>query len=204
MVRLESMPDRPRHAPPLPLALRGLHRHHRRVLGIAQRERGLDVAYVGRRGEFFDKCLEGLQIWRHAFEREVDLARQHPALPYQRLRTHEIFEGGEISLRLACQMHHGEHGDLIAELFFVEQRAVSLNKARLLQRPHTSQTWWRGNTDPTGKFDIGDASVVLQFLQDATIDRVKTSGHRRLPCPSKNAGKPSTPRNNLSLKIIAS
>jgi proline dehydrogenase len=44
------------------------HRHHGRVLGIAQRERGLHVAHLRRSGEFGDKVLQCVEIGRDAFE----------------------------------------------------------------------------------------------------------------------------------------
>ncbi len=79
-----------------------LHRHHGGVLGVAQRQRGLDVAHMRRAGQFGDEGLEGLEVRRHAFEHEVDLAREHPALAHQRLLAHEILERREVGLGLAA------------------------------------------------------------------------------------------------------
>jgi tripartite-type tricarboxylate transporter receptor subunit TctC len=69
------------------------HRHHRGVLGVAQRQRRLDVAHMRRAGQLANEILKGLQIRRHAFEHEVDLAGQHPAFAHQRLTADEILEG---------------------------------------------------------------------------------------------------------------
>ena len=132
---------------------------------------------MGRGGELLDEGLEGLQVGRHAFENEVDLAREHPAFAHQRLRAHEILEGREIGFRLARQMHHGEHRHLVAELLLVEQRAVALDVAGLLQRAHAPQAGRRRNADPARQLHIGDAAVVLQLLQDLAVDGVETGGH---------------------------
>ena len=51
-----------------------LHRHHRRVFGVTQRQRGLHVAHVRRCRELGDEGLEGLEVRRDALEHEVDLA----------------------------------------------------------------------------------------------------------------------------------
>ena len=48
--------------------------------------------------------------------------------------AHEVLERLEVGLGLARQVHHGEDGDLVAEQLLVEQRAVALDVAGLLQR----------------------------------------------------------------------
>ena len=70
-----------------------------------------------RAGEFGDESLERFEIRRHAFEDEIDLARQHPAFAHQRLLAHDMPRRLEIGFRLAGQMHHGEGDELIAERF---------------------------------------------------------------------------------------
>ena len=45
----------------------------------------LTLRTCGARGQLGDEGLEGLEVRRHAFEDEVDLARQHPAFAHQRL-----------------------------------------------------------------------------------------------------------------------
>ena len=68
----------------------------------------LTLRTCGAPVSFVDEGLEGLEVRRHAFQHEVDLARQHPAFAHQRLRAHEVLEGLEIGLGLAGQVHHGE------------------------------------------------------------------------------------------------
>src|SRR5262249_28899759 len=115
-----------------------------------------------------------------AFEDEIDLARQHPALAHQRLRAHEALERHEIRLRLAGEMDHGEDRDLVAELFLVEQRAVTLDVAGLLERPDTPQAGRRRDADPAGELHIGDSAVVLELAQDVAIDVIEAGGHGSL------------------------
>ena len=130
-----------------------------------------------RAGEFGDESLKRLEIGRDAFEDEIDLARQHPAFAHQRLLAHIGLEGIEVGFRLARQMHHGEGDELVAEPLLVEQAAIALDEARLLQRPHPPQTGRRRNADPARQFHIGDAAVVLQFGEDFQVDRIEASEH---------------------------
>src|SRR5258706_591585 len=46
---------------------------------------------------------------------EVDLARQHPAFPHQRLGAHELLECPQVGIGLAGQMHGSEHRDVETE-----------------------------------------------------------------------------------------
>ena len=71
------------------------------------------------------KAWNVVEVRRDAFQDEVDLARQHPALAHQRLRAHESLERREVGLGLARQVHHGEDRDLVAEQLLVEQRRGS-------------------------------------------------------------------------------
>ena len=79
-----------------------LHRHHGGVFGVAQRQRGLDVAHMRRAGQLGDEGLEGLEVRRHAFQNEVDLARQHPAFAHQRPFAECWMLSGEIDFVLKC------------------------------------------------------------------------------------------------------
>src|SRR5262245_32414034 len=155
-----------------------LHRHHGRILGIAQRQRRLHVAHVARGREFFDKGLKRFQVGGDALEHEINFARQHPALPHQGLRAHELLESDEICLRLAREMHHCEHGDLVAELLLIEQRTVSFDVSGLFKRAHAAQARWRRNADPTSQLHIGDAAVRLQLAENLSVYRVETGRHR--------------------------
>ena len=96
----------------------------------------------------------------------------------------EILERREVGLGLAGEMHHGEHGDLVAEQLLVEQRPVALDEAGLLQRPHPAQAGRRRNADPARQLHIGDAAVLLQFLQDFPVDGVETGRQGELQSAS--------------------
>ena len=103
------------------------------------------------------------------------------AATYQRLRAHEFFEGDKIGLRLARQVNHREHGHLVAELPFVEQRAVALDVAGFLEPAYAPQAWWRRDTDPARQLHVGDAAIVLQLLEDLAVDGVESGRHERTP-----------------------
>src|SRR5262249_14915747 len=92
----------------------------------------------------------------------------------------EILEPQEIALGLARQMHHGEHGDLVAEQLLVEQRAIALDEAGLLERAHPAQARRRRNPDPARQLDIGDATVSLQLVEDLPVDGIEAGGHQSL------------------------
>src|SRR5437016_3795595 len=76
-------------------------RHDGSVLGIAQRQRGFDVAHERRAGELGDERLKRFQVRRYAFDDEIDVARQHPAFADERLGAHEFLERVEIGFGLA-------------------------------------------------------------------------------------------------------
>src|SRR5262249_38213571 len=98
---------------------------------------------------------------------------------HERLRTHEFLEGDKVGFRLARQMHHGEDRDFVAELLFVEQRAIALDEAGFLQRTDAAQTGRRGNTDTACQLHVRDAAFRLPFFQDFAVDRVEAGWHRR-------------------------
>src|ERR1700687_3730473 len=145
----------------LSLRLRGFQRHARFILGAAKRQRRPDAAHVGRGGEFGEESLKCREVGGDALQNEIDLARQHPALAHQGPFADGFVEGGEISLRLAREVHHDEYGDLVAEAFFVEQRPIAADDARVLKGAHSPQAWRRGDTDAAGKLYVGDAPVAL-------------------------------------------
>ena len=65
-------------------------------------------------------------------------------------------------------------------LLFIEQRAVTFDEPRLLQRPHPAEAWRRRNADPARQLDVGDATVVLQLFENLSVDDVETRGHNGL------------------------
>src|SRR3954447_14499669 len=77
-------------------------------------------------------------------------------------------------------MHHGEGGEFVAQQLFVKQRPITFDIAGLLQRPHAPQTGRRRNTDPSRQLNIGDAAIILQLLQDVSVDGIETCGHAGL------------------------
>src|SRR5215211_3155840 len=158
-----------------------VQRHHGGILGVAQRERGLHVAHMRLGRQPHHEILKGAQVWSDAFEHEIDLAGQHPAFAHQRLRADEIFERLEVGVGLARQVHHGEHGHLIAKALFVEQRTVSLDESRFLEGTDPAQAWRGRDTDAARQLDIGHAAFVLKLLEDLPIDRVETAGHGAPP-----------------------
>src|SRR5205814_1407161 len=86
----------------------------------------------------------------------------------------------EVGLGLARQVHHGEHGDLVAQKLLVEQAAVALDVARLFECAHAAQARRRRDADTARQLHIGHAAVVLQLLENLAIDRIESRGHRRL------------------------
>jgi hypothetical protein len=99
---------------------------------------------------------------------------------------HARLEGGELLLALRGELHHREADDLEAERLRVEERPVGLDDAGLLERPHPPEAGRRGEPDPTGEFDIGDAAVGLELFQDGPVYGIKASAHwalREWSCP---------------------
>jgi hypothetical protein len=123
-------------------------------------------------GQVGDKILEGRHVGRDAFQDEIDLAGQHPALPHQRLGTDELLEGAQIRFGLAGEMHCGEHRDVEAELSRIQEPAVAVDVALLLQRPDPAQAGRGRNTDPLGQLDIGDSAVGLDLGENFEVDLV--------------------------------
>src|SRR5438105_15091695 len=98
-----------------------------------------------RGGEMRDEFLESRHVRRDAFQDEVDLARQHPALPHQRLAAHEFLESAQIRIRLARQMDGRKYRDVEAEPARIEQAAIALDVALLLQGADPAQAAARRN-----------------------------------------------------------
>jgi hypothetical protein len=130
-----------------------------------------------RRRQVGDEILKRRHVGRDAFEDEVDLARQHPALPHQRLGADEFFERAQIGVGLARQMHGGEHRDVEAEPARIEHSAITEDVALFLQRSHPAQAGRRRNADPFGQFNIGDSAVGLDFAENFEVDFVKVLRH---------------------------
>ena len=89
-----------------------------------------------------DEILEGGHVGRYAFQDEIDFARQHPALAHQRLGADELLEGAQIGLRLAGEVHCGEHRDVEAELSRERYAELSLHRGdRVFVRPRRARVF---------------------------------------------------------------
>ena len=108
-----------------------------------------------------------------AFQDEIDLARQHPAFPHQGLGAHERLERAQVGIGLARQVHRSEHRDVEAEPARIQQTAITLDIASLLERPDPAQAGRRRNTDAFGQLHIGNSAVGLDFGEDFEVDFVE-------------------------------
>jgi hypothetical protein len=82
----------------------------------------------------------------------------------------------------------------MAKQLLVEQRAVALDVAGLLEGAHPPQAGRRRDADPAGKFHIGDSAVVLEFPQDIAVDGVEAGRHGK---PPGGEGDALSPLKNL-------
>ena len=80
--------------------------------------------------------------------------------------AHEVLERLQVGLSLARQVHHREGRHLAAELLLVEQRAVALDVAGLLEGADPAQARRRRNADPPRQLHIGHAAILLKLAQD--------------------------------------
>jgi hypothetical protein len=146
----------------------------RLVLGAADDEAGLDRRHVGRGGQRLGKeLLEGRQVGGDAFEDEIDLAVQHVAFPHQRPGAGAGLEGREIGFGLAGEADHGEDLHLEAECPGVERCVIAVDQSHLLERADPAQTGRGGDSDASGKLDVGHAALGLQLGEDLVVDGVK-------------------------------
>src|SRR5262249_30759846 len=120
---------------------------------------------------------------------------------HKRLAAHEILECLEVHLRLAGEVHHGEHGHLVAKTLFIKQRPIALDIARALERAHAAQAWWRRDADPARQLDIGETAVVLQLLEDFAVDGIESCGQRRPPDSFEGLYYPHSGRRETILRI---
>ena len=166
-----------------------LERHQRLVLHHVERERGADVAHVRQRGELADQRLEAGEVRRHAFQDEVDVAGERPALAHRRPALDARLEAGKLRLPLRRELDHREEHHLVAEHLRVEQRPVAPDVAGLLERPHPAQARRRRETDATRELHIRDAGVVLELAQDGKVDRIEASAHENFSRKRSRLGR---------------
>ncbi|MEY9222040.1 hypothetical protein ABH974_002463 [Bradyrhizobium ottawaense] len=69
-------------------------------------------------------------------------------------------------------MHGGKYGDVEAELAGVQQAAIAVDIALLLQRPDAAQAGRRRDADPLGQLDIRDSTVSLNLGENFQVDVV--------------------------------
>src|SRR5437764_474023 len=136
-----------------------------------------DTIKFGATVTLVDEDTDKKQVWQLVGEPEADAKKGRISITSP--RAHEVLECRKIGLGLACEVHHREHGDVEAEQLLVEQSAVALDEASLLQRPHPAQAGRRRDADPARQLHIGHPAVVLQLLQDLPVDGVDAGGHAK-------------------------
>ena len=147
----------------------------------SRRQGGADVAHIRQRGQLRRRSAwKAGEVRRHAFQDEIDVAGEGPALAHGRPVPDPRLERREFVLALRRELHHGEADDLVAEGLRVEQGAVAPDDAGLLQRPHAPQAGRRRQPDAARELDIGDAAVRLQLFQDGPVDGIEASAQRDL------------------------
>src|SRR5688572_12231945 len=89
-----------------------------------------DVLFGGYR--VGNEGLKGRQVARHAFEDEIDFARQHVALAHLRPAPRAFLEVPEIAILLAGQADKDETGDFETQRLAVEIGVIPLDETRFL------------------------------------------------------------------------
>ena len=79
----------------------------------------------------------------------------------------------QIILGLAFQADHRKNGDGVPQRACVNIGMIGFDCTRLFKRAHTAQAGRSCQADLGGEFDIGYATVSLQFCQKLHIYRVK-------------------------------
>lgn len=100
--------------------------------------------------------------------------------------AHVLLELAQGILGLALERDQGKDHDRIAKLGRIKIGVITADDARFLQRAHPAQAGRRGQPDPLGQLDVGDAPFVLQFGQKPAIDRIQIChAPSNPPCPSE-------------------
>src|SRR5262249_59055776 len=89
----------------------------------------------------------------------------------------------------------GEGGRLGAEAFRGGERTRAFDVPGLAERAPPPQAGRSRDADPARQLDIGDAAVVLQLLENLSVDGIETGSHGSsgiVPCSRivSNAGAP--------------
>ena len=132
------------------------------------------MAHIRRRGQFgAQKTLIAIPVDGDDFQQKIRFSGQHVSLPHLGPAGDPLLEGDEIGFGLARQSDEGEYGNPEAERLRRQGGMVAADNAGRLEGAHAAQTWRRRNADAAGELDIGDATLRLQFLQDAAVDTVE-------------------------------
>ena len=125
------------------------------------------VRTLGRAVSSATSAWKARRSARDAFQHEVDVAGERPALAHGR-PVPDPRPGTRARSASAWleRCDEGEEHDLEAERLLVHQRAIALDDARLLQRPHAPQAGRRRHADPPGELDIGHAAIGLELPED--------------------------------------
>ena len=84
---------------------------------------------------------------------------------------------GEIDLPVVFQRDLGEHGQGLAELADIDACGIAGNKPFLLQFLDPHQAGAGRQIDELRQFDIGNAPVLLQFVEDLDVDLIQFHAH---------------------------
>src|SRR3569623_1405286 len=74
-------------------------------------------------------------------------------------------------------MHGGEHRDVETARLGIEQAAIAVDVALILQRPDATQEGWRRDADALGQYHIRDTAILLEFVLDLEVEGVELFGH---------------------------
>ena len=100
-----------------------------------------------------------------------------------------FLEGPQRLFGLAFQAHQREDGDREAQLGGVEIGVIALDNPGFFKAADAAQARRRGQPDALGKLDVGDASFVLQFREQPTVDLIEIK-HLDLPVSRTPAATP--------------
>lgn len=82
-------------------------------------------------------------------------------------------EAGEIDLPVVLEGDFGEDGERLPELADIDLRRIAVDIAFGLQLLHSHQAGAGREIDQLRQLDIGDAAVLLQFVEDLDVDPVQ-------------------------------
>lgn len=133
------------------------------------------MADIGSGGEFCrEELLESVPVCGDDFQQEVGFSDEHVAFPDFWPLLDGFFELLQVVFGLACEPHEGEDDNGIAERFGVDIGVIAADDAFFLEGSDSSEAGRSGYSDSFGQFDIGHSSVVLQVLEDTSVDIIES------------------------------